>query len=358
MKTTKIRSLDTLVPLYNRSWKDFFWSWIGFSNQPTLALYPGYGYTEHLVLHGHAFSISPLPRKIYSTFFLGNLFALIRLFIVKPIGNATVKLQWKEQLITGKTDKNGFIKLNWRSNTSLVFGWHTVTVVLLNKNDEIIASSNVKFFVPHLSQFAFISDIDDTFLISHSTNLRKKLAVLFTRNPHTRKPFEGVVKHYRLLASAQTKPNEKNPFFYVSSSEWNLFSYISEFIKSNELPEGILLLSKIKTLMDFLYLGKNTHSRKFEHIARLLNDFPTHKFILLGDSSQRDPYIYQSIVNKFPGRIHAVYIRDIAQKNNHSVRSILQDLEAFGVHCCFFVHSIEAIAHSVKIGLIKQDHFQ
>ncbi len=358
MQTTKFRSSDTLVPQHKRGWKYFFWRWLGFSNHPTLTLYPGYGYTEHLVLYGHAFSISPLPRKIYSTFFLYNLLALIRLFIVKPIGNATVQLQCKNQLVTGKTDKNGFIKLNWHSNTTLVFGWHTVSVVLFNKNDEIIASSNVKFFVPHLSQFAFISDIDDTFLISHSTNLRKKLAVLFTRNPHTRKPFEGVVKHYRLLASAHNKANESNPFFYVSSSEWNLFAYISEFIESNGLPKGILILSKIKTFIDFLYQGKNNHSRKFARIVRLLKDFPAHKFILLGDSSQQDPYIYHSIVNKFPGRIHAVYIRDIAKKNNQSVRSILQNLEASGVPCCFFVHSIEAIAHSIKIGLINQDPFQ
>ena len=354
MQTTKTNSTAKLIPVKKASWKKMVWHRIGFSNQPNLTIYPGYGHTEHVVLYGHALCLSPLPRKKYRNFFLINLFALIRLFIVRPISGATVQLHWGNQLIISKTDTDGFIKLNWRSDIPLNFGWHNASVYLVDSKNEIIAAANAGFFVPHSTQFAFISDIDDTFLVSHTSELRKRLAVLFTRNAHTRKPFEGVVKHYRMLAVAQTAADEPNPFFYVSSSEWNLFSYISDFIKINELPNGILLLSTMKNLFHFLTAGGNNHSRKFARIVRLLKDFPKQKFVLLGDSSQQDPYIYESIVHHFPERIHAVYIRDIAKKNSEPVQTVLQKLEASGIPCCFFVHSIEAIAHSKKIGLISQ----
>lgn len=166
-------------------------------------------------------------------------------------------------------------------------------------------------------------------------------------------PFEGVVEHYRLLAHAHTPKEEPNPFFYVSSSEWNLYDYILKFTVVRELPPGVFLLSPLKRFSELLKTGQNRHSGKFMRISRILKAFPKQKFILLGDSSQQDPYIYASIIDHFPGRIHAVYIRDVHHKNQSKVEEVLLNLESKGVTCCFFRHSYEAIIHSRNIGLIE-----
>ena len=125
----------------------------------------------------------------------------------------------------------GFFALSGSRPTALPPGWHSVEVKLLRR-DRADTSGKGLIFIPDEYHFACISDIDDTFLISHSANLPKRLQVLFTENAHSRQPFDGVVKHYQLLAdAADGKPN---PFFYVSSSEWNLYDYILEFsIKTN-----------------------------------------------------------------------------------------------------------------------------
>jgi phosphatidate phosphatase APP1 len=102
--------------------------------------------------------------------------------------------------------------------------------------------------IPFASSHALISDIDDTFLISHSSRLRRRLYVLFTKNARTRKPFEGVVNHYKLLACGNVSGKNANPFFYVSSSEWNLYDFIAEFSRRNELPKGVFLLSQLKRI--------------------------------------------------------------------------------------------------------------
>jgi phosphatidate phosphatase APP1 len=216
----------------------------------------------------------------------------------------------------------------------------------------VIAQSKGHVYVPFDTQYGFISDIDDTFLISHSSNMRKRLFVLFTQNARSRKPFEEVVKHYQLLSTGNASPEAPNPFFYVSSSEWNLYDYIREFSEVNQIPKGVFLLNQLKRFKELLKTGQNHHRTKFTRIARILENYPRQRFVLLGDSSQQDPYIYEAIVSHFPKQIHAVYIRDVHAKNRNKATDVLQRIESLGVPCCFFQHSSEAILHSIKIGLI------
>lgn len=335
------------------SWRAGLLNWIGLSNEPAVKIYHGYGYAGKLTIQGHVFKFSPLPRKRYRKSVVRNTFALLRLFMVRPFADVEVKLEWKEKSFYCKTGKDGFFKFDWEDTPPLPKGWQQVLVKAI-KNEKIIATSSGSVYIPYETQYGFISDIDDTFLVSHSSNLRKRLFVLFTENARSRKPFEGVVKHYELLAGSNTTPDAPNPFFFVSSSEWNLYDYIVEFTKTNKIPEGIFLLNQLKLFKQLLKTGQNNHQTKFTRIVRILENYPKQRFVLLGDSSQHDPYIYEAVVKHFPKQIHAVYIRDIYKKNKQKVQDVLYKIEAAGVPCCFFNHSSEAILHSKKIGLITE----
>jgi phosphatidate phosphatase APP1 len=208
-----------------------------------------------------------------------------------------------------------------------------------------------EIYVPHVNQYAIISDIDDTFPISYSSNLRKRLYVLLTENAYTRQPFEGVVKHYQALAHAGTEPAEPNPFFYVSSSEWNLYDYIREFSKKNGLPKGIYLLSQLKRLSEAWKTGQNRHGAKFFKIIRILEAYPAQDFILLGDDSQQDPVIYASVVEHFREQVKAVYLRNVHRHNEKEVQKAIERIEAQGIPVCHFKHSADALEHSHRIGL-------
>jgi phosphatidate phosphatase APP1 len=279
--------------------------------------------------------------------------ALLRLFMVKPFKDAEVEMEWNGQVIRTRTDNEGFFKFEWKDEPPLEKGWHDVEVKA-SFNGKYFAKSTGTVYIPHETQFGFISDIDDTFLISHSANFRKRLYVLFTQNARSRKPFEGSAKHYQLLAYGNTTPDQPNPFFYVSSSEWNLYEYLVEFTRSNDIPRGIFLLNQLKQVHELLKTGQNNHQGKFTRIVRILETYPNQRFVLLGDSSQQDPYIYEAVVKHFPKQVHAVYIRDIHKKNQEKVKQVLITLETAGVPCCFFEHSSEAILHSRKIGLISE----
>jgi len=324
------------------------------TDQPIVKVYHGFGNSKKVTVFGHVFQFSPVPRKKYSKNFLTNTFALLRLFIVKPYPRAHLKIKWNDTWQYTQSETDGFFRFELDLAVPLAPGWHDVHVILLGskKENTPVTTGKGVVYIPHQNQYAFISDIDDTFLISHSSRLRKRLYVLLTENAHSRQPFEGVVRHYQLLARAGAPHAESNPFFFVSSSEWNLYDYIREFAIKQQLPQGVYLLNQLKLFSQIWKTGQNNHSTKFMRIVRILEVYPEQTFILLGDDTQEDPTIYASIVSHFPKKILAVYLRKVRKKTKPTVLPAIEQMEQAGVMCCYFAHSQEAINHSISIGLI------
>lgn len=340
-----------------KKWKERLFRWIRLTNRPVVKVYHGYGADGELVVFGHVFKVSPLPRKKYRQNIWTNTFALVRLFMVKPISCARVELRFQGQSVQKEAEKDGFFRFQWAPETMPGPGWHKVEVhlaegVVKKYYGNIVGEGEL--YVPHVKQYAIISDIDDTFLISHSSNLRKRLFVLLTENAYSRQPFEGVARHYRALAHAGTVAEEPNPFFFVSSSEWNLYDYIREFSAKNGLPKGIYLLNQLKQFSQAWQTGQNRHGTKFIRISRILDAFPAQDFILLGDDSQQDPVIYASVVEHFTDQIKAVYLRNVYAKNMEVVKESIKRIEAAGVPICHFKHSRDAFAHSESLGLFSR----
>jgi phosphatidate phosphatase APP1 len=350
-----ITSPDIKLSFLQKVKKKLF-HWFRLSNEKMIKVYHGYGNDKHLMIMGHVFSVSPMPRKKYKRNVWTNSLALIRYFMVRSVPNVKVHTTWEGKKWEVQAATDGFFRFEISLDKPLQPGLHTITIMLagsqLKSRYKWIAKSKGTFIIPNPNQYGFISDIDDTFLISHSSSFFKKLYVLFTKNAHSRKPFAGVVRHYNLLARSNAQTDKPNPFFYVSSSEWNLYNFINDFISKNGLPPGVLLLSQVKKLHELFKTGSGKHAAKFMRIARILESFPNQQFVLFGDDSQQDPSIYASIVEHFPHRITCVYLRHVYKKNLVNVEALIKSIVAKGVPCCHFESSKEAIAHSISIGLI------
>jgi phosphatidate phosphatase APP1 len=190
-------------------------------------------------------------------------------------------------------------------------------------------------------------------MVSHSATIGKRLKELLFRNPHTRTIFPDTAKFYQLLANTHTNPAEPNPFFYVSSSEWNLYNYLSDVFSYHGLPEGAFLLNQVKRWYQLWKTGKTKHEGKLLRVMRILDTFPAHRFVLMGDNSQSDPAIYAKLTEKYAHRIYAIYIRNVRKENQAGAQAILSPLESQGIFTLQFSHSQEAINHSTGIGLIE-----
>lgn len=319
----------------------------------SVKIYHGYGHKNNLVVYGHVFKRKAKASQIYSNNIFVNIIHLFKLFVLKPYPSVRVRLQFFDQTIDNKTEQDGFFKFEWKALQDLEAGWHFVKVEAVDENNNVLSSSEGKVYVPHITQYAFISDIDDTVMISHSATIGRRLRELFIKNPRTRKTFPDAAKHYQQLALSHTSQNQPNPFFYVSSSEWNLYDYLLETFRFNKLPDGAFLLNTLKRWSDLVKTGKTGHEGKLLRVMRILDAFPNQKFVFFGDNSQQDPTIYTSIVEKYPENIAAVYIRNIRPEKAAETQSLLQKVKAKNVSALLFTDSSEAIEHSRSIGLIQ-----
>lgn len=317
-----------------------------------IKVYHGFGHAHDIVLYGHAFRKKARSFDQFSNNPITNLLRLLRLFFVKPVPGVDIEVEWQEQRIKGHTEDDGFFRAEWTSATDIDAGWHGVRVTGSRADGGLQGEGVGKIFVPHLTQYAFISDIDDTVMISHSATVLNRMKELLFKNPHSRQVFPKVAEHYQLLAKAHTKPGEPNPFFYVSSSEWNLYDYLGSVFAHNKLPDGAYLLNQVKRWYELWKTGKTKHSGKLLRILRVFEVFPNQRFVLMGDSSQSDPAIYSTLAEKYADRIFAVYIRNVRSEREVVTQGFLDAMERQNIHTCFFKHSDEAIAHSRKIGLI------
>jgi phosphatidate phosphatase APP1 len=92
---------------------------------------------------------------------------------------------------------------------------------------------------------------------------------------------------------------------------------------------------------------------KFKEIENILLTYPTLNFVLIGDSGQEDPKIYQEVVKKFPGRILAIYIRDVQLEHREKIAvEISEALSSHKVDMLIIDNAVEAAEHAAKNGLI------
>ncbi len=328
-----------------------------------LKLYRGYANKNELVICGHAFKKYPRSENLYNRKGFKNIRSIIQLFTVKTIPNIKVVFEFGDIRAETYTEEDGFFRFQLPLTVPLPGGWYPCTVTLDDSREgEVDKLTRAgEFLVPDKSALLLISDIDDTFLVSYSLRPLKKLYVMLTKNVESRKSYANVVRHYQLLETAGGNGLDgngqlvKNPFFYVSSSEWNLYDYIVRFTQLSGLPKAVIKLRKIKdNLNDFLTTGRGQHNHKLRKIARILRFYPEWKYILLGDDSQRDPFIYHAVVSQFPATVRAVYIRQTGRSRKRTTEVLLSELESRGVVVCYFRNSREAIQHSVREGIISE----
>ncbi len=319
---------------------------------PFLLAYRGFGNSSTLVLQGHVFRAMALnrPRKRYSAW--RNFIALVKLFLVRTVPHTRVCLTINGTQHFVETNQSGVYEFTIAQH-GLPEGWYKVELEL---KDTLVEGQEKVFLqteVHIVEDFTFgcISDIDDTFLVSHITKIFRKLYVLLTKNAESRKPFKGVVAFYQGLENSNT--DDAHPFFYVSSSEWNLYEFLVNFMSLHKLPKGPLMLKDIKDRWrDFFTQGYGNHNHKEIKIERIFALYPNRSFILLGDNGQHDPEIYHRLAKKHPKQVKAIYIRAVKRSHREEVNKKLAEIEAMSIPSLQFKKSEEAREHAVAHGLI------
>ncbi len=148
-----------------------------------------------------------------------------------------------------------------------------------------------------------ISDIDDTVKISHVTDRRRLLESTFFK-PFAAVP--GMPELYRELAAGGASMH------FVSSSPWQLYAPLREFMDAAGYPWATLSLKSVRFRDETVFnLFKKGIETKPGQIVPILERYPERRFILIGDSGEQDPEVYGEIARRFPDSIERILIRDL-----------------------------------------------
>ncbi|NMN00496.1 ABC transporter ATP-binding protein [Bifidobacterium sp. DSM 109958] len=169
------------------------------------------------------------------------------------------------------------------------------------------------FTIPSTAQVGIISDVDDTIMVTQAPTLWKAAYNLLFLNPRKR----AVVPGMNVLFAKIADIFPDAPFFYLSTSPWNVETSIRHFIRYQGYPEGPLLLRDLDPRPKTFIPSGVQH--KLEFAEQLMADFPHMRFILIGDDGQKDPTTYATIAKRYPGRVICIGIRQLTPKESPMV---------------------------------------
>lgn len=321
--------------------------------------YQGFGNTKELfflgrVLRDRGIGISELKDSKWR-----NFKKMYKRFMTWEIPQATVEASFNGITQLATTDDEGYyeFKMELKHPLKSHNPWQKIQLELIEKvvknQKPQVVYCNV--FVPseHV-EFGVISDIDDTIVPTGATRLWEMLKTTFLGNAQTRVPFPGVAAFYQALSKGLVG-HENNPFFYVSSSPWNLYDFLRELMRFHNLPQGPLMLRDLGLSREHLFAGSHSVHKlvQIERIFGIVLDIP---FILIGDSGQHDAEIYLQVIRDFPGRVKMVYIRDVNPAVHEKMLKIAGEIEMLGVEMMLIKDTIEATLHAVSKGwILKED---
>jgi len=128
-----------------------------------------------------------------------------------------------------------------------------------------------------------------------------------------------------------------------------------DFFQVRGIPPGPLFLTNFG-LDDDQLITPSHHDHKVKMIQSILDSAPKLPFILVGDSTQKDPEIYYEIVKNNPGRIAVIYIRDLTEEHRDLIVStIAAEIFKKGVELLPVKDTVAAAVHASTHGYINPE---
>ena len=323
-----------------------------------IVTYRSYGTVNRLYIKGRLLLDKGIRTATEKDTVWNNLLSMYKRFETDEVPGARLKITFENKDYSTLTDKEGYFTVNLFTDVPITWigMWHEVQIELVSSplafTTGIQATTQV-LVPPPDAEYGIISDIDDTIVKTTATNLLAMSRNTFFHNAYTRLPFAGVSEFYRSLQLGRNG-KRNNPFFYVSSSPWNLYDLLVDFLDLNDIPEGPLLLRDFG--LDADKESGDHMGHKFKEIKNILLTYPHLNFVLIGDSGQEDPTIYRAVVSEFPGRILAIYIRDVQLADREKIAvDLSKSLAEEEVQMVIVDNTVEAAEHAATTGLIFRE---
>lgn len=274
-----------------------------------IAAYRGHGDARGVELCGRVLAEAPQGGPREDDGWWDNLLATYRRFESDEVPGIHVELRFGTASTSVTTGPEGYYAATLEPAGPMRGDGHWENAIA-SLGDGTLATPQPVLQVSPDARIGVISDIDDTILHTGITSWKTAAQLTFLHNARTRKPLKGVAKLYQALQEGPVGEMPKAPIFYVSSSPWNLYDLLDDFMDLNAIPCGPIFLRDLGLDAD-KFIKRTGHGHKLERAASLIERYPHLRWVLLGDSGQADAELYAEAARNFGGRIAAIYIRDV-----------------------------------------------
>lgn len=279
----------------------------GWARPRHIAAYRGYADAHGVELSGRVLANRPLGGPGERDGWWDNLLNTYRRFESDEVAGASLVARYGDVDARLASDVEGYYAVTLAPQPPVLHSlWRDASISLA---DGTLATPQPVLQVLPQARIGIVSDIDDTILESSITHWQTAAKLTFLHNARTRKPLLGVAKLYAALQSGADQAG-CHPLFYVSSSPWNLYDLLDDFLELNGIPPGPIFLRDFG-LDPGKFVSSPGHGHKLERVRALVARMPQLRWVLMGDSGQADAELYAEAAREFGDRIAAIYIRDV-----------------------------------------------
>ncbi len=316
----------------------------------------GYGSRSEIFLIGRVFRQSERSAAAAADSLIDQFREVRRRVARRSVPGKAVVAQFYGARERVTTDQDGYFRIHLRPRDRPAPDrvWHEIDLHL--EDDPSVRAQGSIFIPPEHCAFVVISDIDDTVMETGVANKLKMLWRLFVEDAESRVPFLGVAALYRAL-HAGVSGDQANPMLYVSRAPWGVYDVLDTFFAQHRIPAGPVLFLREWGVSWTWPFPRKAEDHKRDLINSMLALYKDLPAVLIGDSGQHDPEIYRQAVIEHPGRILAVYIRNVSRSAGRigEIEELARAVVAAGSSLVLAADSLAIAEHAAKLGLIAPD---
>ncbi len=318
--------------------------------------YRGYGTAEEIFLMGRVFLQPRLGAGLPAGSVVREVAGVLRRLTRWGLGNTPVTAEFCGTRERFETDGDGYFRVVLRPEGEVDRDvcWHHVHLEVTRHGETATTEASV-YIPPPAARLLVISDIDDTVMYTGVANRLKMLWRLFVQSAESRVAFPGVAALYRGLHRG-AGGEEHNPLLYVSRAPWSIYEVLEAFFRLKRIPEGPVLFLREWGLTFQRPLPRRAEAHKRDLIDAMLARYHDLPVLLIGDSGQHDPEIYADVVARHPGRVAAVYIRDVSEGGRRAdeIAELATETERSGTPLLLADDTVTMARHAVEAGFVAR----
>jgi len=273
--------------------------------QDNIVVYHAYGNIHQIVIQGRMEKKKTFTEAKEDDNWFQNIWRTVRQVKGDEIKNQTIFALVNHEKFKTKGDDEGYFEFNITTQEALNTGYKTITLYIEGNSN---AQETEVMVIGSEPLVGIISDFDDTMIVSDVTNKIKLGYNTVFKNYKQRTVVPTMLERFQKIL-AQNPKDAPSTLFILSGSPQQLFIAVEDFLAFHHFPKHTLILKKAHgehkdPLTDqFAY--------KTQKIERLIKLYPKMRWVMFGDSGEKDAEIYKFIKEKYPNKVISYHIRDV-----------------------------------------------